>query len=281
MSQVISLAESRNRGDVQTACDLVPQEHNENGVSTPTPTAQTYTVLEAAFAHFNRDLFNGVLPACLIVLNREAGTLGHFNPHKFVEIGGDARVDEIALNPAHFRVDTPKDVLSTLVHEMAHSWQWHFGKRTRGGYHNEQWAARMRSIGLQPYSINDPDKETGYAVAHRIVDDGLFDRSFKVVEATGQTLRWGDDVPVSTDEKKKPKRMTFVCPDCDQKVMGIPKTRVRCDPCNLVMIARDKGEITDTTDITETAATDAIMVDDTVDVTDTAMVDDTVEGASQ
>jgi hypothetical protein len=68
-------------------------------VYTPTPSGRVYLPLLAAFAHFNRDLFDGALPDCLITLQRESKTLGYFHARKFAAIGHDARADEIALNP--------------------------------------------------------------------------------------------------------------------------------------------------------------------------------------
>jgi hypothetical protein len=227
--------------------DIALPQQNDDGVYTLTPTGQTYVPLLAAFAHFNRDLFADVLPDCLITLQRQANAYGYFSPSKFAAIGGDdATVDEIALNPAHFRVCTPNDVSSTLVHEMVHLWQEHFGKPSRSGYHNEQWAAVMRRIGLQPSSTGAPGgKETGYRVSHYVIEGGPFDRSYTAFEASGQTIGWGDAF-IRGNEARKAKRETFVCPRCGRKVLGVPKTRVRCDwGCDLRMVARHKGETTD------------------------------------
>jgi hypothetical protein len=227
------------------ARDLAPQQLNDSGVYTPTPTEQTYVPLLLAFTHFNRDLFADALPDCLITLQRQANTYGYFCPGQFAAIGGDARADEIALNPAHFRVCTPKDICSTLVHEMVHLWQAHFGKPPRRGYHDRQWAAVMRRIGLPPSSTGAPGgAETGYKVSHYVIDGGPFDLSYKVFEASNPPVRWGDAF-TQRGEAWKPKRETFVCPRCDQKVLGIPKTRVKCGWCDLVMAARHKGETTD------------------------------------
>ena len=231
-------------GSVNQQCrrsgDLALSGQNEGWVYTPTPSAQTYVLLLTAFDHFNRSLFAGRLPDCLITLQRKANTHGYFSPRKFAAISGDAQADEIALNPAHFRVCTPKDVCSTLVHEMVHLWQEHFGKPSRSGYHNAQWAAVMRRIGLEPVSADG--KGTGYSVSHVIVEGGPFDLSYQVFESTGEALQWGDAFARS-DEPRKPKRETFVCPSCDQKVLGVSKTRVRCEWCGLPMVARHKGGI--------------------------------------
>ena len=202
MLQMASPAKSVNSSGAQTSRDLVPRQQNV-GVRTPTPTHQTYDVLDAALAHFNHDLLGGILPGCLVTLQRQTKTLGYFSPGKFAAINGDARrVDEIALNPAYFRTSPPRDVLSTLVHEMVHAWQHHFGKAPRPGYHNAEWAAAMHSIGLQPYSNNDPDKETGYSVDHRIVEGGPFDVSYQAFEATGQNSPLGRRVRTGSQGEK-------------------------------------------------------------------------------
>jgi predicted SprT family Zn-dependent metalloprotease len=222
--------------------DLALSKQSESWVYTPTPSAQTYVPLLTAFSHFNSTLFRNALPDCLITLQRKANTYGYFSPNKFTAIGGDAQADEIALNPAHFRVCTPKDVCSTLVHEMVHLWQEHFGSPSRAGYHNRQWAAVMRRIGLEPISADG--KGTGYSVNHAIVEGGPFDLSFQAFAASNPTIAWGDAFTHS-GETRKPKRLTFVCPSCGQKVMGVPKTRVRCEFCGLPMVANRKGEPTD------------------------------------
>jgi predicted SprT family Zn-dependent metalloprotease len=221
-----------------TQCDLTPQWESESGVLTPTPTEQTYVPLLMAYAHFNRNLFGNSLPDCLITLQRKANTYGYFSAGKFAAIGGDTKADEIAMNPAHFRACTPRDVCSTLVHEMTHVWQQYFGKPPRAGYHDRQWAAVMRRIGLHPSSTGTPGgKQTGYKVTHYVIDSGPFDLAFKAFEATGQTIGWGDAF-TRDDEARKRKRDTFVCPQCDQKVLGVPSTDVSCNRCGLVMIAR-------------------------------------------
>jgi hypothetical protein len=213
-----------------------------NGVNTPTPSEQVYVPLLEAFNHFNRELFAGALPDCVITLQRKTGTFGYFSRNKFVAIGGDARVHEIALNPARFLTSTPKDICDTLVHEMCHLWQAHAGKAPRSGYHDRQWAAKMREIGLQPSATGTPGgKTTGYRMSDYVVEGGPFDKAFEAFEATGAAVAWADAF-VPNKEASKPKRETFICPDCGQKVLGVPKTKVRCDLCNLPMIARHKDE---------------------------------------
>jgi len=92
------------------------------------PTAQAYAELQAAFDHYNRELFGGELPPCLITMQREKRTYGYFSSERFVHRHDRSKTDEIAINPSYFAVVPLLEVLQTLVHEMVHAWQFHFGK---------------------------------------------------------------------------------------------------------------------------------------------------------
>jgi hypothetical protein len=89
----------------------------------PVRPVRTYASLDAAYKHFNRHLFGGLLPSCIITLQRHKGAYGYFVAARMAELddGEDRAVDEIALNPAGFEGRSPKEILSTLVHEMAPS----------------------------------------------------------------------------------------------------------------------------------------------------------------
>ena len=64
--------------------------------------------------------------------------------------------DEIALNPAHFKGRSQREVFSTLVHEMVHLEQHHFGHPSRAGYHNREWVHWMERVGLIPSATGEP-----------------------------------------------------------------------------------------------------------------------------
>ena len=101
--------------------------------------------------------------------------------------------DEIALNPRDIRTRPLINVLSTVVHEMVHLAQHHFGKPSRNGYHNRQWATAMKAIGLQPSDTGEPGgRETGQQVSHYVVPGGPFDLACQELLADGFTLPWGD-----------------------------------------------------------------------------------------
>jgi predicted SprT family Zn-dependent metalloprotease len=99
-----------------------------------------------------------------------------FAEGRFGTVDGCETTDEIALNPSHFRSRTTAEVLSTLVHEMAHLWQHHHGKPSRASYHNKEWAVKMRALGLIPSDTGQPGgKQTGQKVSHYIEEGGAFD----------------------------------------------------------------------------------------------------------
>ena len=45
----------------------------------PSPTAQAYAELQLAFDHYNRELFAGELPPCLMTMQREKRSYGYFS----------------------------------------------------------------------------------------------------------------------------------------------------------------------------------------------------------
>jgi SprT-like family len=105
-----------------------------------TPTKRTYDDFDAAYAYFNKRLFGGRLPPCLITVRPHRGAYGYFCSERFGSRDGNEVHDEIALNIRHFEKRSPCEILSTLVHEMVHLEQAHFGSPSRNGYHNREWA---------------------------------------------------------------------------------------------------------------------------------------------
>lgn len=157
-----------------------------------TPTLVTYTELQQAYSFFNSMLFAGTLPDCIITLQRNKKTYGYFSPNRFTSREGIA-ADEIALNPTYFATRTIKQVLSTLVHEMCHSWQHRFGKPGRGRYHNKEWAEKMESVGLMPTDTGKPDgKKTGDRVTHMIIENSAFDHACDQLLTDNYRISWVD-----------------------------------------------------------------------------------------
>lgn len=72
------------------------------------PTARAYPALNAAYAHFNKTLFGGRLPGCLITLQRKAGARaflyrGTSGPRRF-QAARTPRARRYAVGPIRCRV---------------------------------------------------------------------------------------------------------------------------------------------------------------------------------
>lgn len=205
------------------------------------PTAHTYNSLDDAYAFFNKRLFGGALPRCLITMQRHKGAYGYFAPERFGSRDGATVTDEIALNPAHFAERTMRDILSTLVHEQAHLWQQHFGEPSRGGYHNKEWGAKMKEIGLHPSSTGEPGgKETGQKVSHYILDGGGFDVAFAELEKAGVTELFGErwtenEKAAKAKAKKNASKTKFECPDCGLNAWAKKDAKLMCGECEVQM----------------------------------------------
>lgn len=159
------------------------------------PTLQFYSELQQAFNHFNRLLFDNKLPECIITLQRESKTYGYYSVQRFVKQDG-TRIDEIAMNPEYFAIRTIPETLSTLVHEMVHLQQQHFGAPGRGRYHNHEWANWMEYIGLIPSNTGkEGGKRTGDRVSHYILKKGKFDYACQQLMTDEYTLTWMDRFP--------------------------------------------------------------------------------------
>lgn len=156
------------------------------------PTQQTYAELQQAYEHFNHALFDGRLPNCLITLQREKRSMGYFSSRRFADAEGNF-TDEIAMNPAFFAVMPILETMQTLVHEMCHLWQFHFGKPGRGRYHNEEWARKMESIGLMPSSTGSPGgARTGERMSDYALEGGPFVNACAELLTRSFCLTWYD-----------------------------------------------------------------------------------------
>ena len=190
------------------------------------PTQETYEAFQEAYEHFNWELFGGELPNCLIVLQRKNRALGYFSPERFNRKDGE-QTDEIALNPQYFEARSDIQTLSTLVHEMVHLWQAHYGKPGRGRYHNREWADKMKALGLQPTDTGEiGGRETGDSMTHYIITNGKFEKVATDYLDRGFAIPWREvkreqppkepstvNGPEPPDDKNG-KRVKYSCPKC-------------------------------------------------------------------
>lgn len=208
-----------------------------------TPTYDSYGELDQAYAYFNDVLFGSELPPCLITLHRHKKAYGYFAPRRFEHTSGKRYTDEIALNPDHFKERSAAETLSTLVHEMAHLWQQHFGKPSRSNYHNREWGSKMDWLGLPPSSTGAPGgKRTGQRVSHWIEPGGRFAVACERILAQGLVIAW-HSIPNGIDLKKKAgKRTKYVCPQCEAAVWGKSGLNIACGDCEVRMPLEIAGE---------------------------------------
>ncbi|AJF08256.1 SprT-like domain-containing protein [Geoalkalibacter subterraneus] len=160
------------------------------------PTFEFYEELQRAYDFFNKELFSGELPPCIITLTRRKRTLGYYSPERFVNHIGEM-VDEIAMNSSFFSISPLEHILATMVHEMVHQKMHHFGERkSRGGYHNQEWADAMEEVGLMPSSTGEPGgSRTGQHVHHYILEGGQFEKACSLLLTEKFKLSWMDRFP--------------------------------------------------------------------------------------
>jgi SprT-like family len=186
-------------------------------------TTREYTGLQDAFDFFNAELFGSKLPDLVITLQRKAHSRGHFASDRFAErLGAKRQHHELNLNPDAMFGETDERVVSTLVHEQVHLAQFADGKAPSKGYHNKDWAARMKAVGLYPSSTGMPGgKETGQWVSHYVVPGGRFQIAFKKLAKSGWKLNLQSTAqPGAT--KSPPSKVKYACPECGLAVWGKP-----------------------------------------------------------
>jgi predicted SprT family Zn-dependent metalloprotease len=217
-----------------------------DAIADATPTTATYGDLNRAYGFFNERLFGNRLPHCLITLQRYKRARGYFCGERFASKQGEV-VDEIALNPEHMARD-PRDVFSTLVHEMVHLEQKHFGKEPKGAYHNKQWGTFMKAVGLHPSDTGEPGgKETGRFVSHYIIAGGPYDVAFAEFEEQGFTDLFFDhvresDAAQAKRKKKNASKTKFACETCEMQAWAKPTASLWCGECQAPMVAEEVND---------------------------------------
>ena len=198
-----------------------------------------YSGLQAAFDHFNRELFDNALPDVFITYQRRAHSRGYFSPDRFSARGAKFGRHELALNPDGFVDRTDEQICSTLVHEMTHVWQQAYGSPGTGRYHNKEWAAKMKSLGLQPSSTGMPGgKQTGYRVSHYIIPAGVFAASFNRLAAKSWKLNLQSAHQAGPNGGRNSKTK-FSCAECGQNAWGKPDLAIICKVCGVEMKSTD------------------------------------------
>ena len=224
------------------------------------PTTLQWNAYQQIFNYFNRELFSDQLPNVVLNFSRMKRTHGFFAPRRWKGNKEDIRAHEISLNPQGI-ARGPKEVLTTLVHEMVHLWQEEFGKPSRSGYHNKQWADKMEQVGLIPTDTGFiGGKRTGQHMTHCIKKGGRYEKAFEAmpgdyllpftaveyqasriqppVEGKEDPAGPGTGGEGEEEPPKSPKqKIKYTCPACNINVWGKPALNINCNDCNQLLIA--------------------------------------------
>jgi hypothetical protein len=218
------------------------------------PTSETYSNLIRAFDFFNERYFDGTLPRPMITLRGTGKAAVSYLHHSFGTVSGTDRIDEIAVNARRLLFTPPDEFLDEFVHVLCHIWQAHFGAPTRNGYHNKQFADKLRSVGLIPSPTGKKHgKETGQLISQYRDETGAFARACQeLIDVHGFVLNYGDltadqakSVPGEPERPKPNSGITYVCttPGCPVDLKGkpgAPFVRVSCVDCNSLLIDKEK-----------------------------------------
>lgn len=196
-----------------------------------TPVKQ-YSDFDEVYDFFNHELFDGKLPICMITLNRKKGLNGYFWAGKFSNRDNGDKVDEICLNPDTFSDQNDESILATLVHEMCHLQQQHFGKPSKNGYHNKEWFQIMESVGLI-------GNGKGRKVSTDIASGGRFENACDLLVSSGFKINW-QSVPESDIEKKirktkKASKTKYTCEECGLNAWAKPDVSIGCGDCGTIL----------------------------------------------
>lgn len=228
------------------------------------PTSEIYEQLQFAYSYFNEKLFDNELPNCVITIQREKNTMGFFSPMRWNNLKGQS-AHEISLNPSYFLNRSMMEIFQTLVHEQCHLWQYENGMQSRPGYHNQEWATKMESLGLIP---SDTGAEGGNMVGQKMSDypakNGFFMKACIELVNANYLIRWIDRQPSKEldeavaarscialtpeeilvtplakiiDEfdyqiKPKKQKIKYHCASCGLNVWGKKNLNLRCEDCN-------------------------------------------------
>jgi predicted SprT family Zn-dependent metalloprotease len=202
-----------------------------------------YGGLQQAYDHFNATLFGGKLPDVFITYQRRAHSAGYFSVDRFSSRTKKSNQHELALNPDGFIGRSDQQIVQTLVHEMTHAWQHAHGKPPARGYHNAEWAEKMKSVGLFPSSTGMVGgRETGSHMSDYVIPDGPFVRSYEKLAATGWRLNL-QSAPHSNPTRAPKLKTKFSCRSCGQNAWGKPDLQIICKPCGIQMRAKTEAPV--------------------------------------
>ncbi len=218
------------------------------------PTKKFYGLFQYVFDYYNKTLFDSAIQDCLIVITRRKSVMGHYSFKRWFSIS-DQETDELAINPSQFLKHPLIEICQTVVHEMCHGWQYHYGTPSRAGYHNREWSEKMQEVGLMPSGTGNPGgRKVGQKMGDYAIPNGRF---LEVTEElmnseifAGLYLEVNPEIVrlLNNDQPlfDQIKDMTLV--QVGGKPKGAKKAKYSCSCCNvwgkpgLQLYCRDCGE---------------------------------------
>lgn len=196
------------KNGVNLQCTLQTNKNTMENKNTPataaaeqkeSKTMRQFGTMSSIYDYYNEKLFGGQLPQCLVNMSRHKGAAGFFmaNNWKDVEKHEESKDDIVELLTGEaskhlvHEISICPDAMkrpaiywhATIVHEMVHLWQQDFGKPPRKCYHDKQFAAKMKEVGLTPSHTGAPGgKETGSKMSDYPTPGGIFEAAFKEIE---------------------------------------------------------------------------------------------------
>lgn len=214
-------------------------------IQNESPTKSQFTNYQALYDYFNEKLFGDKLPPIILNFSRKANTAGFFAPNRWVSIKSSDKTHEISINPSYMANVSFIEVCQTLAHEQAHLWQLLYGKPSRTGYHNKEWAEKMESIGLMSSDTGQQGgKKVGQRMSDYVIEGGGFEKVFnelpenlKLPWVANERIKKSAQEPGENDgtgvkeEQKKKNKIKYTCPGCGINVWGKPDLDIYCKSC--------------------------------------------------
>ena len=176
-----------------------------------------------AFDYFNRELFDGELPTCLLTLSARGNSTGYFKVNAWMGREGN-RHHEISLNPVLLNREDDL-AFQTLVRCMVFLWQEAKGTLASQGYCSEEFTEKMRELGLPC------ERNFGMNLKWSVAPEGKY--------AAIRPLAMEKFFPLENIEiiPAKGKRVKFTCPNCGSKAMATAGVKLVCvtEECDVVM----------------------------------------------
>lgn len=200
-------------------------------------TLNQYKNLNDAYKYFNEKLFDNKLPECLITLNRKTGARGYYWHEKFQSRYDNQKISEIGLNPDTFEDRSDLEILSTLVHEQCHLYQFIYGEPSRRGYHNWDFAKIMENVGLRTTVTGEwNSRRVGQKMTHLVIEGDKFEKIAGAFLLNGNKFYWNSVVETKEAKERKKTREKFTCPSCLQSAQAKKTAKLMCGVCEVHMI---------------------------------------------